>query len=295
MKTEYMNEFLILAKTLNFTKASEELFIAQPVLSRHISSIEAELGVDLLERSTHSVHLTPNGKSAVKEFQKIMDQYNNMCKKFQNRSNDMAGEIRLGVLYYSFESVIDPVIRKFKSLYPNIEIKISSYQPTALKDDLLSDDIDIAVAYSYYVKDGQPLLFRPIFKEKYVVMHEASHPFSKMEKISLSDLQEQPFVFSRGGAEEGNYIQQINLLKDNNIQPGEQYGVDNVDLLFMKVRETNGVALLPHHMSHVKAKHIAYTPLDDDSAGCALGVLYKSDNRNPAIPLFIKSFKQTFS
>ena len=61
MKMEYLKEFYTLAEFLNFTNAAEKLYITQPALSRHITSMEEELGVTLLKRTTKSVELTKAG------------------------------------------------------------------------------------------------------------------------------------------------------------------------------------------------------------------------------------------
>ena len=75
MKLSLMREFVRLAETQNFTRAAEDLYIAQPVLSRHMAQLEDELRVKLMNRTRNSFELTPAGKVAQQEFQKILDSY----------------------------------------------------------------------------------------------------------------------------------------------------------------------------------------------------------------------------
>ena len=63
MTTEHLYEFSVLARTLSFSRAAQALFLSQSMLSKHIQGLEAELGVQLLVRSTHGVSLTEAGRA----------------------------------------------------------------------------------------------------------------------------------------------------------------------------------------------------------------------------------------
>ncbi|AHF11321.1 helix-turn-helix domain-containing protein [Dehalobacter restrictus] len=73
MKISYMHEFIALAENLNYSHTAEELFISQPALSRHITAIETDIGIQLLKRTKHSVELTPMGMIVVSEFKKLLN------------------------------------------------------------------------------------------------------------------------------------------------------------------------------------------------------------------------------
>ena len=62
LKIKYLEEFVVLANCLNFSQTAQQLYMTQPVLSRHISALEQELGVKLFRRTTQSVALTQAGE-----------------------------------------------------------------------------------------------------------------------------------------------------------------------------------------------------------------------------------------
>lgn len=62
MNTERLYEFLVLSHVLNYTRAAKALYISQPILTRHIQALEAELVVPLFRRTTHGVTLTEAGR-----------------------------------------------------------------------------------------------------------------------------------------------------------------------------------------------------------------------------------------
>ena len=75
LKLNYIREFVTLAETLNFSKAAEKLFLAQPALSRHIAIIEEIMGGRLFQRTTRNVSLTPAGEAVYNAFIEILRQY----------------------------------------------------------------------------------------------------------------------------------------------------------------------------------------------------------------------------
>ncbi len=68
IKLNYIQEYILLAETLNFSKTAEMSYITQPALSRHILVLEEEMGTKLLLRTTRNVQLTPAGEMVYEAF-----------------------------------------------------------------------------------------------------------------------------------------------------------------------------------------------------------------------------------
>ena len=73
MNTVHVHEFLVLAKLLNYSRAAQALYISQSVLTTHIQALEADLGVRLFDRDSHSVRLTEAGRILVMEAPALLD------------------------------------------------------------------------------------------------------------------------------------------------------------------------------------------------------------------------------
>lgn len=82
--------FMVLAQRLNFTQAADDLFMAQPALSRLISALEKELDLQLFYRNSRSVALTPAGTVFFKKCPKILDEYRGMVFPFSSLSPSMS-------------------------------------------------------------------------------------------------------------------------------------------------------------------------------------------------------------
>lgn len=79
--TFVLRNFLILCKTLNFTRASEQTHIAQPALSRQIKQLEDFIGVPLFKRTKRKVTLTASGKYFQTEVEQLLNQFDHVVMR----------------------------------------------------------------------------------------------------------------------------------------------------------------------------------------------------------------------
>jgi DNA-binding transcriptional LysR family regulator len=75
MRISYLNEFILLARMLNFSEAARLLDITQPALSKHVNALEQDLGTKLIDRSTRPLTLTKAGSILYDEAVIICDSY----------------------------------------------------------------------------------------------------------------------------------------------------------------------------------------------------------------------------
>ena len=85
--------FCALADSLNFTQTANAMFITQPALSRAISSLEQELQLTLLQRTTHSVTLTPAGKIFSSECHKMLKEFQRGSERARSAQAGQIGSV----------------------------------------------------------------------------------------------------------------------------------------------------------------------------------------------------------
>lgn len=102
MKIEYLREFLTLSETLNFSNAARMLGISQPVLSAHVKSLEAEVGLRLFERDKHSVSLSDVGCAMLPTVRSIIVQYDRLGQIASQFANKISSQLNVGYLYNAF-------------------------------------------------------------------------------------------------------------------------------------------------------------------------------------------------
>lgn len=127
MKRNLMREFVKLEENQNYTKTAEELYIVQPVLSRHIVSLEEELRVRLINCSRKSFELTEEGQLVLEEFRKILETYGNMLDKLSRLDTEAEGELHLGFLYYDMKYYVAKIREEFHKRFPKVKLYLHSY------------------------------------------------------------------------------------------------------------------------------------------------------------------------
>ena len=96
MNLQQLQYFLVLADELHFWRSSEKMFITQSALSRHIKTIEQELGVQLFERNNRNVKLTKAGEFLRGEFGRLKEEFESVTRHARQIAAGEIGTLRIG-------------------------------------------------------------------------------------------------------------------------------------------------------------------------------------------------------
>ena len=122
MDTRALQLFLTLSESLSFTRTAEQRHMSLSAVSRSLQRMEAELGQRLLERDKRSVRLTPAGEKFADYARKSLAQWQGLLGEFRPDADDLRGEIRVYCSVTASYSVLSPILERFRSEYPGIEI-----------------------------------------------------------------------------------------------------------------------------------------------------------------------------
>ena len=212
---EYYKIFYEVAKEQNITKASENLNISQPAISKTIKLLEEKLGGTLFVRTKKGVILTEEGKEFYSYINKAMEYINSAENKFSDLINLETGVIKIGVNSTLTKEFLLPYLEIFNKSYPKIDIQITNGITSHLINELKNGLIDI-VFLNLNDKDyGNDI---DIIKCKKI--HDifiASKKYSELNDkvISLNELKNYPLIFQAKGSNTRNFLD--NFLKEKNI------------------------------------------------------------------------------
>ena len=117
--------FLAVAKTGSFHKASQELFVSQPAVSKQIKNLEDKLGYPLFKRTTRVVNLTPEGKilyAALLECTEIINKATSAVVR-ENTKQSLTGTLRVGILsHWGIDQFRQPYLTAFFEQNPGVEL-----------------------------------------------------------------------------------------------------------------------------------------------------------------------------
>ena len=137
--------FYVVANHCNITKASEELSISQPAISKSIKNLEEQLGGQLFVRTKRGVVLTEEGKEFYNYIKQAIEYINNAENKFTDLINLETGCIKIGISTTLTKEFLLPYLEEFHSLYPKIDIQIITNLTSDLMPKLRNGLIDIVI------------------------------------------------------------------------------------------------------------------------------------------------------
>ena len=189
MDINYIREFVVLANTENYLEASDMLYISQSSLSKHIMTLEKELGEPLFDRTTRKVMLNNAGREFLPyamEISKIQSAYR---KLFEDRKKLRNNTINIGMSYRIFELMV-----AFRKANKNYQLNIiESTKVGDIQELIHNDKCDIG----FIIDSGQsdPLIETiPFVSDEYAAILPAKHALSTNNSIKLEDLKNEDFI-----------------------------------------------------------------------------------------------------
>lgn len=178
--------FCAVAEHGHFGRAAESLFIAQPVLSRQVRSLEQELGCTLFTRTTRSVQLTPAGQQLLDESQGVFASVDGAVRRTLETDH---GLDRL-VVAFANGLHVSAAVRAYGLQHPGISVELlpSNWweQDAALRDGRAH----VGFLRRQFDEDGLRVI--PIGIDPRVACVPGNHPLARRRRISMADLEGEP-------------------------------------------------------------------------------------------------------
>lgn len=233
--------FYVVATVGNITKASQELNISQPAVTKQIKSLEAQLGGDLFIRTKRGVILTENGRAIYNYIKQAMNCFNNAELQFSNLKKLETGVIRIGISTALARLFLMKYLDKFHKEYPNIAIQLFTDPSKVMRKMLKSGALDILIAKEDLENDDELETIR-IGKLHHCFV--ASDYFSELKNkvISLNDLNEYPILLQKTPSTTREYFD--NFCRENNIEITTKLEIASATLLEDFVKIGLGVGLV---------------------------------------------------
>ena len=140
-------------KERSFSKAAKNLFISQPALSVTIKRIENRIGAPIFDRSTNPVGLTECGQKYIEVIKQYMDLQNGFLNYLSNLEELKVGSINVGGSNLFTSCILPPIIARFTSRYPSVEINVVEANTPLLDQKLMDGSLDLIV--DNYVFDSE--------------------------------------------------------------------------------------------------------------------------------------------
>lgn len=194
MQLSHLNELVVLAQVRSFHQAAELLFSTQSSLSKHIMSLEKELGNKLFIRTARSVELTEFGEQFLPYAVRIVEIEREYTEKLLNKTPNGVKNLVIGVA---------PIISlyKFMPYLSSLETTMQGYKIVMIERDgeslanmLYRNECSIIVATASDVGNDGNLIETPFVKDTLVAVVPANHALAGKKSIKIKDLKGESYI-----------------------------------------------------------------------------------------------------
>ena len=187
-----LEAFLNIAELGSFRQAAARLNLSQTALSHRMKKLEDDLGLRLLVRTTRQVSLTPAGLEFLPKAQRILDELSLSFEGLRAQGRGHQERIAIGCLPTIAVSYLPRVLGEFSDLYPRVSVKV--FDNSALEIAELVQSDAVAFAITLMATTAWDVEAKPLFREPFVLLCPAAHPFAQAAAVSWSQLEDTPLV-----------------------------------------------------------------------------------------------------
>ncbi|MFF5423266.1 MULTISPECIES: LysR substrate-binding domain-containing protein [unclassified Streptomyces] len=183
-----LRAFVAVAEHLHFRDAAASIGMSQPALSGAVSALEEALGVQLLERTTRKVLLSPAGERLAGRARTVLDAVAELVEEAEAARAPFTGVLRLGVIPTVAPYLLPTVLRLVHRRYPELDLQVHEEQTSSLLEGLAAGRLDLLLLAVPLGVPGVTEL--PLFDEDFVLVTPRGHPLAGRDDIPRDALKE---------------------------------------------------------------------------------------------------------
>ncbi|MAU15453.1 MAG: transcriptional regulator [Muricauda sp.] len=242
MTTTQLKNFLVLTETLNFRKASELIYIAQPALSRQIQSLEEELGFLLFDRTRKQISLTKSGIFFKTEVTKILNQLEQSIQRGRLIHQGKAGQIKIGHASSAMHSILPNLLQYMQVNLPHLESSLLEGDNDMIFDKLSDNEVDFGFVPNAFIPDGLSSL--TVYKENYLLILPKEHWLDKSNFKDLSDCKNEKWILHPQTEGHGYMEEILKIMGDYGYSPKIVHRSPNTSTVLRMVSAGLGITMM---------------------------------------------------
>ena len=293
MNINQLRYFVAVAEQRSFTKAANQYYLSQTAVTQQVRALEDTLGVQLLDRNSRPVSLTPAGAVFLTEAKAILERMNTAVSRTRDASTGLVGSVRIGYTKGYERSDLSNKLRAFHRDYPNILLTCFRCDTDMLAAGLLNGEYDIIFTWdSTNIRQDSQVELRLVERARLVVALYGSHPFARRTALRRSELKNETILFmtpsSTGSSFGDDHFMQ--LYQQAGYHPNILLRSNDVESILMMVAAEEGISILPAYCTDklTNADNLIFVPLLGDEETEDILAVWRKDDPSQALRHFLE-------
>lgn len=190
--------FQSVAKNLSFTKASQELFISQPAITKHVHELEAAYQTRLFDRQGSRIGLTESGRLLLEHCERILEDYKRLEYEMHLLHNEYTGELKLGASTTIAQYVLPPLLGSFIGKFPQVSLSLMNGNTRDIEIALQEHHIDLGLVEGVFRLPN--LKYTNFLEDELVAVVRSGSKLAIGEEITPEELLNLPLVLRERGS-----------------------------------------------------------------------------------------------
>ena len=254
MEFQQLRYVLAVAETRHFTRAAQQLYVAQSALSQQVAKLEGEIGTPLFVRSSRRVELTPSGEAFLPWARACLDAADRAHAEAAAAAGLVTGRLRVGLIPTTTVVDVPDLVRRLRERHPRVEVQLRVGGSEDLVRKVRADRMDLAMVGLATGVEPQGVAHRAMSTEALIAVVPGDHLLAGRERVRLAELADETFADFPAGTT--GRLQSDRAFHAARLTRRVPYEASTPELIGSLVTSGLAVALLPR----------TFTP----AAGCQL-------------------------
>ena len=241
MHVENFKIFSDLVDSASFSRAAKLNGITQSAVSQQLRAMEKHFNILIVDRSQKQFRLTREGHKLHDSAKEIIYQYDKLSSELQEMKKIISGTIHISTVYSIGLHELPPYIKKFMSIYPDVNVRVEYRRANMVYEDILTNSIDLGlIAYPQKHKQLEVL---PFHDDELILACNPEHPFAHAGEVDIQELNKQKIIGFEPDIPTRKATDKI--FKDSNVDVDLVMEFDNVETVKRAVEINAGIAIIP--------------------------------------------------
>lgn len=189
-----LQAFIAVARSGSFSRTAQTLHVTQPALTLMIQKLERQLGVQLLERNTHGVRLSPSGREFLPAIQRLVGELETTVDNLRDATLPSGGAISIGCIPSAGALMLPDLIRRFAAEYPRVRITVKDAmtETRGMIGMLRRGEIDLAMGPPS--DEDSDIGFEPYTEDRMMAAVATGHRYGRRKVLTWRDIATEPIV-----------------------------------------------------------------------------------------------------
>lgn len=292
MDLRQLRYFIAVAEERSFTVAARRLNLSQPPLSQHIQALEAELGTQLLYRTSRRVELTHAGEALLGRARAIQQQIKLAEDEARAIGTGLVGALDVGATGSILRGRLADLLAAYRKDAPSVKMTVHEQAPALQIAALLNRTTNISLNRSIPTEDA--LSSELAWSEEIVVAMPKQHPLARRKRIALDDLaSEDHIVLQPESSQFASYIQKCCI--DAGFLPRVTQQVVDAQSVPSLIAAGFGIALVPQSIARFTTDDIAFRRIRPSPPSADVFLVSRKDETSTVVHNFIKLARRFLS